>query len=640
MFALSMLMSSLSFPMVAKAQDPNKTVYIVFNVDTEPSSSVVGNTDPHPTANTLFFSRTSPNTVAGTFNDGLRYAYPDMDGNPFKMTWYAQMDYVMSQCNFAWADGSPAGVSGYTAIRDLLVNVWGDKVAQYGDSIEYHHHFINYDETWQQYNPGPNGLPRPDAGYPGYQEDALDHIILDRGLYPSAWRSGDWVMTPWLSSWLDEWVPLDYTPYSNFGPFSPTNPTGGRWQVDTMLIGWMYDPDPTKIPLYITNCFDEAQRYDKAIASFVTHTGSDMPAEIACVQGYLAAAQAAYPDVDIKYVTAQEAVQQYFGWDSSDSTPPTFTIVQAGSTFTITSSESLWQNHPYIAVKYADGTYLHATTVSAGTNTWTVTPTNAGSVTKIGVGASDLHGNTNTQTMDVSAVQHSLTVASAHDSPSPTVGAHSYLEGTSVTASVTSPVSEGSLAWTCTGWTGTGSVPASGSGSSVTFTITQDSSITWNWVSAPAWTITVTQSSHGTIMPATASYPQGSSQNEVITPDSGYYIASITVDGSPATITSPSGQTVTFSNIQAPHTITATFAPITWSITVTQSAHGTISPSTASYAQGASQDEVVTPDSGYYIASITVDGNPVAVTTPSGQTVSFNNIQTDHTITATYAQNT
>ncbi|MGD0712551.1 MAG: DUF2341 domain-containing protein, partial [Bacteroidales bacterium] len=76
-----------------------------------------------------------------------------------------------------------------------------------------------------------------------------------------------------------------------------------------------------------------------------------------------------------------------------------------------------------------------------------------------------------------------LTVTSVHGSPSPTAGVQSYADGATVTASVTSPVTEGSLIWTCTGWTGTGSVPASGSATTVTFTITQDSSITWNWVS-------------------------------------------------------------------------------------------------------------------------------------------------------------
>jgi len=81
--------------------------------------------------------------------------------------------------------------------------------------------------------------------------------------------------------------------------------------------------------------------------------------------------------------------------------------------------------------------------------------------------------------------QYKLTVNSGHDTPNPTVGDHYYNNGSSVTCSVTSPVTEGGTVWTCTGWTGTGSVPASGSGLSVTFSITQNSTITWNWQQAP-----------------------------------------------------------------------------------------------------------------------------------------------------------
>jgi len=84
-------------------------------------------------------------------------------------------------------------------------------------------------------------------------------------------------------------------------------------------------------------------------------------------------------------------------------------------------------------------------------------------------------------TVRVRLQQYTLTVYSAHDSPVPSVGSHTYFDGDSVTCSVTSPVTEDSIVWICTGWTGTGSVPSSGSGKSTTFTITQNSTITWNW---------------------------------------------------------------------------------------------------------------------------------------------------------------
>ena len=106
-----------------------------------------------------------------------------------------------------------------------------------------------------------------------------------------------------------------------------------------------------------------------------------------------------------------------------------------------------------------------------------------------------------------------LTVYSAHDSPNPSNGDHYYNDGSSVTCSVSSPVNEGGTVWTCTGWSGTGSVPASGSSTSVTFTITQDSSITWNWQgSVPQRRLTV-YSAHDSPNPSNGDhyYNDGSS---------------------------------------------------------------------------------------------------------------------------------
>jgi hypothetical protein len=76
--------------------------------------------------------------------------------------------------------------------------------------------------------------------------------------------------------------------------------------------------------------------------------------------------------------------------------------------------------------------------------------------------------------------QYWLTVSSDHDTPTPASGW--YDAGTSISASVTTPWagSTGSH-FVCTGWTGTGSVPPSGTGSSTTFTINQASSLMWNW---------------------------------------------------------------------------------------------------------------------------------------------------------------
>ena len=80
-----------------------------------------------------------------------------------------------------------------------------------------------------------------------------------------------------------------------------------------------------------------------------------------------------------------------------------------------------------------------------------------------------------------SGLQRVLSVSSAHDSPNPPNGAWHFNDGQYIVCTVKSPVTEGATIWTCTGWTGTGSVPPSGTGKTVTLPITQDSSITWNW---------------------------------------------------------------------------------------------------------------------------------------------------------------
>jgi len=77
--------------------------------------------------------------------------------------------------------------------------------------------------------------------------------------------------------------------------------------------------------------------------------------------------------------------------------------------------------------------------------------------------------------------QYYLTVISPYSSLTPTSGW--FDSGTPINASVTSPWSLGATdtRYVCTGWTGTGSVPMSGTTTSVTFMVDEPSTITWNW---------------------------------------------------------------------------------------------------------------------------------------------------------------
>jgi hypothetical protein len=88
----------------------------------------------------------------------------------------------------------------------------------------------------------------------------------------------------------------------------------------------------------------------------------------------------------------------------------------------------------------------------------------------------------------------------------------------------------------------------------------------------------------------------------------------------------------TVSDVTGDTSVNATFATNQYTITVTQTANGAISPSTSILNYADNQTFIITPNTGYSIASITVDGTPV--TTASSYT--FSNIEASHNITATF----
>ena len=117
------------------------------------------------------------------------------------------------------------------------------------------------------------------------------------------------------------------------------------------------------------------------------------------------------------------------------------------------------------------------------------------------------------------AVPVTLTVASAHGSPVPEVGTHSYAIGTTVTASV-EDVTDGLSQLACTGWTGTGSVPASGTARQVDVPMHSDSTLTWNWESRHWLEVTVV--GEGSLSHADGFVADGSQQLLVATPAPGW----------------------------------------------------------------------------------------------------------------------
>ena len=170
---------------------------------------------------------------------------------------------------------------------------------------------------------------------------------------------------------------------------------------------------------------------------------------------------------------------------------------------------------------------------------------------------------------------------------------------------------------------------------STTATISSPGMITANFRQGTC-TIEVSQTAGGTISPGTGSYPSGTTENEVVTPNSNYHIDSITTDAGSQAVNSPGGQTVAFSDLLGDHSITATFAINTYTIVALAGANGAIGPSgTLGVNAGADQAFTIDANAGYHVADVEVDGSSVG----SLQSYTFANVQASHTISATFAIN-
>ena len=374
-----MLLSFASTYVKVSATPTQKVVYVVINVDTEAGSKHINDTELHPEADVSMFLPYPVSMVTQVFDPNYRASINDSYGNSFKITWYPEMDFLTANTNFVTTYGS-ANVSGYTAMLDMLMRNWGTQIHSYGDGVEYHHHFmVYYNGIWQEFDEGPVAL------YPGYQDFALDQMIINNTFYPSAFRAGWDLQSTGLSNWLEQWCPFDYTPLNlTTGWYPMSEPGLNHYDVQTSYFSWT---------ALAQSAFAQARDHGSSIYSFYIHSDTDMKGNITDLQNTLKTLvndQVTYPGVTYKFVTAQQAAQLALGF--TDTTAPTFTISRNSSTYTITSSKTLWNNNPYFTVLYTDGSYSRLPTNPVATNTWTVTIPNS-NIFKVGVAANDLYGN-------------------------------------------------------------------------------------------------------------------------------------------------------------------------------------------------------------------------------------------------------
>ena len=147
-------------------------------------------------------------------------------------------------------------------------------------------------------------------------------------------------------------------------------------------------------------------------------------------------------------------------------------------------------------------------------------------------------------------------------------------------------------------------------------------------------TITAWADVGGSITPSgDVSVIYGGSQSFSITASPDYRILDVVVDGISVGVRT----SYTFDNVVANHQIYATFAYNLHSITASAGVGGAITPyGSVSVVNGADQTFTITPNPGYHVADVLVDGASVGAVL----SYTFTDVTDDHTISATFAINT
>ena len=150
----------------------------------------------------------------------------------------------------------------------------------------------------------------------------------------------------------------------------------------------------------------------------------------------------------------------------------------------------------------------------------------------------------------------------------------------------------------------------------------------------PDHTITASAGVKGRISPTgSVTVSHGSNRTFTISADANYHVQDVLVDGvSVGAVTS-----YTFTNVTQNHTIQASFAINTHTITATVGANGNVSPTgSVTVSHGSNRTFTISADVNYHVQDVLVDGVSVGAVT----SYTFTNVTQNHTIQASFAINT
>ena len=343
--------------------------------------------------------------AAEVMSEAYRNAHRDSLGNPIRFTWYMQTGSL-------YAAGTDTGP---LLPYELMEDYHGDAVRRWGDEMAYHYH------TWIWSDPNGDGTyywnQAPDFSYCTEDFDrTVCQMLLDRGFYPSSFRSGWHYMDNLWQRHLDDWFPYRFEndwpayridteePTDNIydwrrapSTWAPYHPDPADYQSPGSLRGWdsrsKYINGATAVIL--SDAFYAALDGEQQLVTLFSHLAEvDFPEQVDALHSRLMSLHGSLPSVEFEYLTGRECMLRWR--NGTDVTPPDLQIstedVEGIRTAVLTFNEEIYQLQPFVARKGTDGSYSRLDCTPAGQNCWRV-EFNPSDTAAVAIGATDWFGN-------------------------------------------------------------------------------------------------------------------------------------------------------------------------------------------------------------------------------------------------------
>ena len=375
------------------------TVYFIRAVDTETSSGINPAIKNQEIISLLSgYNKTDPNSILSrVMSARFRNNLTDSFNNTMKYTWF-----VLTMEPYCVGNDSDCTII-YSALIDGIPNMgdysgWKNEINMYKDDIEFHYHHI----AWSDLNGDNisfwNQLTEFNNSNQYMIEKMLNHLLIDKNFFPSSYKGGWGWEDNGLSNFLEKYFPFDFTsvaplhgegcdydpnnpklvegcePFYNLFNWSmaPTDyyfyhPNISDYQARGNMSRMILKCKNTYSQREINQIFERAQTSNQLVCMY-SHVDGGLIDETNNVYSRIVNASSNY-NISFKFVSADEAARIYLS--SRDITSPEINMRKENSSLIVESNEQIYQEKPYVAIKYRNNTYSNLELIKKNNYKWT-----------------------------------------------------------------------------------------------------------------------------------------------------------------------------------------------------------------------------------------------------------------------------